>query len=352
MENSTVLETIDDQKRLKYYKTTKDMVQHHKELAVLAQSTITLALHVGSLEKNQILRFYVGEEYYEFGKKDLRAATAKLLREIKDLSTYWKVSKKKPKIKSAPDSLKGTYTPIYAGAVLREFFKENEGFGPLDPALWKKTGVMGDTLMGSLPYARSGFMLRNTLTMLFFLYARTMDLQEKENAQFSHFDNVMKKVFMELPAAFYTADGVSKIEMADAVAKKLISAPLSTVEVIKLKRPTFNDKRTPIIKDATEDKQIYREAFPNYFFQLLAANNYYSKANLKENVEYAPVLEALNKEEITQQMILEHNIVRDTAMKWNEYLAPSRKINRDKKKKENDARKKLEKEFAAEKAAH
>ena len=351
MENSTVLETTDDQKRLKYYKTTKEMVQHHKELAVLAQSTVTLALHVGSLEKNQILRFYVGEDYYEFGKKDLRAATAKLLREIKDLSTYWKVSKKKLKIKSGPDSLKGTYTPIYAGTVLREFFKAGAGFGPLDPALWKKTGVMDKKLMDLLPYAQQGFMLRNTLTMLFFLYARTRDLQEKENAQFSHFDDVMKKVFMEMEAAFYTAEGVPKMAMADAVSKGLIKAPLSTVEVIKLKRPTFNDKRTPIIKDATEDKQIYREAFPNYFFQLLAANNYYSKANLKENKEHAAVLEALNKEEVTQQMILEHNIVRDTAMKWNEYLAPSRKINRDKKKKENDARKKLEKEVTAEKAA-
>jgi len=350
MENSTVSETTDDQKRLKYFKTNKQMVEHHKELATLTQSVITLALHVGSLEKDQILRFYVGEEYYEFGKKDLRAATALVLREIKDLSTYWKVSKKKPKIKSNPDTLKGTYTPIYAGTVLRTFFEAVDGFGPLDPAAWKQTKVMGPKLMDALPYARRGFMLRNTLTMLFFLYARTMDLQEKENAQFSHFDDVMRKVFTEMPAAFYTAEGVPKIPMDDAVKKKLISAPLSTVEVIKLKRPAFNDKRTPIIKDAPEDKQIYREAFNNYFFQLLASNNYYSKANLKENPDHAPILNALNQTEITQQMIAEHNIVRDTAMNWTDYLAPSRKLQRDKKKKENDARKKLEKE-AAEAAA-
>lgn len=350
MENSTVSETTDDQKRAKYYKTTKQMVEHHKDLATLAQSVVTLALHVGSLEKNQILRFYVGEEYYEFGKKDLRAATAKLLREIKDLSTYWKVSKKKPKTKSEPESLKGTYTPVYAGAVLRAFFEASDGFGPLDPALWKSTKVMGPKLMDALPYAKQGFMLRNTLTMLFFLYARTMDLQEVENAQFSHFDDVMKKVFTEMEAAFYTpSKGVAKIAMADAVKKGLIDAPLSTQEVIRLQRPTFNNPRTPIIKDAPENKQIYREAFNNYFFQLLAANNYYSRANLKENSEYAPVLEALDKKEVTDQMILEHNIVRATAIKWNTYLAPSRKINRDKKKKENDARKKLE--AAAEKLA-
>jgi len=351
MENSTVSETTDDQKRLKYYKTTKEMVLHYKDLGVLAQSVVTLALHVGSLEKNQILRFYVGEEYYEFGKKDLRAATARLLREIKDLSTYWKVSKKKLKIKSGPESLKGTYTPIYAGAVLRAFFEADTeayaGFGPLDPAQWKTTKIMGPKLMDALPYAKQGFMLRNTLTMLFFLYARTMDLQEPENAQFSHFDDVMKKVFTEMEAAFYTVKGVPKMAMSEAVNKGLIKAPLSTQEVIRLQRPSFNDDKTPIIKDAPEDKQVYRKAFQNYFFQLLAANNYYSKQNLKENPEYSEILDALNNKEITQQMIVEHNIVRETAMKWNEYLAPSRKINRDKKKKENDARKKLEKEATA-----
>jgi len=349
MEQSTVLATTEDQKRTKYYKTTKEMVEHHKKLADLAQSVITLATHVGSLDKGQILRFYVGDEYYEFGKKDIRAATAKLLREIKDLSTYWKVSKKKPKVKSGPETLKGTYTPIYAGPVLRAFFENSNGFGPLDPAQWKATGVMGVKLMDSLPYAKQGFMLRNTLTMLFFLYARTMDLQEAENAQFSHFDEVMRKVFTEMSASFYTANGVAKIPMEEAVKKGLVTVPMTTQDVIRLKRPTFNDEKTPIIKDAPEGKQVYRKAFQNYFFQLLASNNYYSKANLKEEAEYAPVLEALNKTEVTDQMIAEHNIVREVAMKWNEYLAPSRKINRDKKKKENDARKKAE--AAAEKLA-
>ena len=348
MENSTVSETADDQKRLKYYKTTKEMALHHKNLAVLAQSVITLALHVGSLEKNQILRFYSGDEYYEFGKKDLRAATAKLLREIKDLTTYWKVSKKKLKVKSGPDSLRGTYTPIYAGAVLRAFFESDSvshfGFGPLEPKTWKETGVMGQKLMDSLPYARQGFMLRNTLTMLFFLYIRTMNLQEPENGQFSHFDDLMKKIFTEMEAAFYTVKGVPKMPMAEAQNKGLIKAPLSTQEVIRLQRPEFNGDRTPLIKDAPEEKQIYRKAFQNYYLQLLGANNYYSKANLKENPEHSEILDALNNKDYTDQMIVEHNIVRETAIKWNQYLAPSRKANRDKKKKENDAKKKLEKE--------
>jgi len=236
--------------------------------------------------------------------------------------------------KYKPFKLKGTYAPIYTGPVLQAFFEASNGFGPLDPISWKKNSVMGPLLMDTLPYVKQGYMLRNTLTILFFLYVRTMDLQEPENSQYSHYDNVMEKIFTEMNAEFYTTDGVLKIPMVDAVAKGLIKAPLSTQDVIRLKRPEFNDKRTAIIRDAPEDKQIYREAFPNYFFQLLASRNYFSKEDLKENDNYFKILETLEK--VTNQMILEHNIVKETSLKWNEYLEPFRKANRDKKRKESE----------------
>lgn len=342
MEQAIVLETTDDQKRLKYFKTPKEMKQHHDELAKLAQSVVVLALHVGALDKNQILRFYDGDEYYAFGKKDLRAATSNLIREIKDLTTYWKVSRKKLKPKVGPEGLKGTYTPICAGPVLLAFFKEGNNFGPLDPAKWKETGVMGDTLMASLPYAQAGYMLRNTLTMLFFLYVRTMELQEVENAQFSHMDEHMRKVFCESPAAFYVDATGPKMTMDAAVEKGKIKAPISTEDVIRTKRPDFNGDQTPLFKDAPVGKQIYRKAFNNYFFQMLASYNYFSRKYLTENPEYEEILSVLVNKDTTDAMVKEHNIVRETTVRWNSYLAPSRKIQRDKKKKENDLRKKQE----------
>lgn len=343
MADSTVTLTIDEQKRLKYYKTNKEIAVHHNELAVFAQSVVTLALHVGALDKGKILRFYDGDEFYEFSKKDLRAATAKLVKAIKELTTYWKVSRKKPKVKSSPESLKGTYTPIYAGDVLKEFFSKHANFGPLDVQTWKDSKNFGTGIMESLPYAQKGFMLRNTLTMLFFLYARTMGLQEVENAQFSHFDDHMTKVFTTMPAAFYTTENVAKLPMSEAIKKGYVETPISTLDVIRLKRSNFNQENTPIIKNATEDKQIYRKAFANFFFQLLASNNYYSKKNLEENVEKNPsspqILEALTRKDVTDQMIAEHNLVHDTAMRWSAYLAPKRKAILDKKKKELAAKK-------------
>ena len=235
-----------------------------------------------------------------------------------------------------PESLIGTYTPIYGGTVLRAFFEASSGFGPLDPALWKETDVMGSLLMNTLPYAKQGYMLRNTLTMLFFLYVRTMDLQEPENSQYSHFDYVMKKVFTEMNAEFYKTEEVPKIAMIDAITKRLITTPLSTQDVIRLKKPEFNDKSTCINQRDSEDKQIYREAFPNYFFQLLASNNCYSKENLRENNQGVPILELLERKEVIDAMVLEHNIVKETSIKWNEYLESFRKANRDKKRKKKE----------------
>ena len=78
-----------------------------------------------------------------------------------------------------------------------------------------------------------------------------------------------------MDAAFYTSEGIPKIEMSEAVKKGLIKIPLSTQNVIRLKRPEFNDKRTCII-NYFDSEPIYRESFPTYFFQQLASHNYYS----------------------------------------------------------------------------
>ena len=51
-------------------------------------------------------------------------------------------------------NLKDTYNPIYAGPVLQTFFEAKEGFGPLDPILWKITGTMGSLLMDKLLYVK------------------------------------------------------------------------------------------------------------------------------------------------------------------------------------------------------
>lgn len=356
MENS-----VADEKALKdaqYVKTPKEMTALFEERAALFNAVATLSLAVGSLGKGQVLRFYIGDnEYRDFSRKDMRSVIARFAKSEKDLKHYFRVSKKKTKSKLEPESLKGTYTPLYAGEVLKAFFTTKpENFGPLDPVEWKKKGspklAASETLMESLKFVQNGYMLRNTLTMLFFLYVRAMELQEPENAQFSHFDQVMIDVFSKKAAEFYViGDGAKadKIPMDKAVKDGLIKAPLSTEQVIKLRRPNFNDEQTPIIKTDKPEKQIYRKAYANSYFQLLASCNYYSSEDLKKNPTDTNVqlFEILKNKQYTDQMVIEHQIVRDTAARWNEYLEPLRKKNRDAKKKERDAEKKAQKRAEA-----
>lgn len=350
MELSTVEQTTDDVNRLKYTRDIKEMRVIHADLAKLVKCVIGLAYHVGTCNKGEVLRFYVDDgKHYEFTKADLRAASAKVDRKIKKLNRYWKFSRKKRNTTTSegPSGLKGIYAPIFAGNPLLHYFSVPKNFGPLDPAEWKETGVMGPLLMDSLPYVSQGYMLRNTLTMLFFLYARTMNLQEPETGSFSHFDSVMEQAFAKMPATFYKGNGKKdeKMLMSKALEDKVIDKELTTQDVIRITRPDFYAEDTPLFKlskNVTEEDQIYRKSFNNYYFQLLATLNYYSKQNLEESGDekLLQVLGALNAKEHTDKMVEEHNIVKETARRWNEYLEPIQKAQRDKRMKELAARKK------------
>lgn len=324
-------------KTLQYRKTPKEFKEILLGRKQVFHALMKLNAALSSLEKGHVLRFWISEtESYDFTKKHLRTCEARFGKEEVELHNYLKVSKKKNNPRAGPESLKATYTPIFAGPALTNFFTEGgKRFGPVHPLAWKKNGTFGQSLMEALPYASQGYLLRNTCTMLFFIYAHAQELQEPENAQFTHFDAVMSNAFAKLPAVYY-ADKNGKMLMQKAIDQKLISKPLTTEEVIRLKRPEFNADRTPIIKTDDPAKQIYRKSFNNYFFQCLASNNYYSKANLAESGA-SDVLNALQSKQLEDAMIAEHNIVHAVASEWKELLEPVRKLNRDKRKKEKDA---------------
>lgn len=340
MEQPTSTNAAED-KLAQYRKTPKEFKEILVNRKKVFHALMKLNAAVNSLPKGHVLRFWISEtEFQDVTKKHLRTCEARFGKEIVDTHNYLKVSKKKNNNnRPGPESLKATYTPIFAGPALTTFFqKGGKNFGPLHPLEWKKTGNFGDSLMSKLTLAPQGFLLRNTCTMLFFIYAHAQNLQEPENAQFTHFDPVMTEAFTKMNAVWFT-NGNGKISMEKAVAQKLVPKPLTTEEVIRVKRPEFNADHTAILKLKPEDsaKQIYRKAFNNYFFQCLASNNYYSKANLADDPAFAQHLAALKQPEYEAKMIEEHSIVHAVATEWAQHLEPIRKANRDKKKKEKDA---------------
>lgn len=273
-----------------------------------------------------------------FNRKHLRSAQAAFAKSILELKNYLRVSKKKTRDPVLPESFSGTYTPVYAGEALKYFFTAApQNFGPLHPIEAVRTQQAGQALMDNLPMVREGFLLRNTSTMLFYIYAHAyvdpetgeQGLQAKDNAQFARSDDVMMTAFGgNIPAAFYAFRGQdgkpAKITMAQAIQQGVVQAPgLNTYQVIQVTRPDFNPNR-----------------FNTYFYQNIAAANYYSKAALAADPTLVEVAEGLQRPDIRQAMLNEHNLVKTVSAEWHELLEPGRKIQRDARKREKDLMKK------------
>lgn len=214
----------------------------------------------------------------------------------------------------ANKSLTGIYGPIYVGNSLYQFISNTDKFGPIDP-VDHITNMYSAKLMDFLPYVKEGFMLRNSLILLFYVYINNNDLQEQENKQYSHFDTFMSKIFTEMDAEFYPYTLGGKILMSEAIERGIINNSLSTQEIIRLKNPEFNQDDTPIkIKN---NEVIYRKAYSSCYFQLFSSHNHYSKNDLIR-LNKIEILDAINNEVIQKQMIEEYNILQTTCRKWSD----------------------------------
>lgn len=212
--------------------------------------------------------------------------------------------------------LTGTYAPIYLGNSLCQFFTNTDKFGSIDP-IDSITNMFSAKLLDFLPCVKAGFLLRNSITLLFYIYMKNNNLQEKENSQYSHFDDFMNKIFVEMYSEFYTDLNYGKMLMIEAIERGIIEHPLSTQDVIRLKRPEFNQDDTSIKIKASNDL-IYRKSFKNYYTQLLASNNFYSKGDLIR-LNKIEILKILDNESIQKQMIEEYNIIIEVLQKWKNY---------------------------------
>ena len=306
-----------------------------KNLTQIFNALVALNTALGQAGKGAYLAFPNPNQagtFIPFNRKHLRSANAKFSKTILLLKNYLRVSKKKQREPVRPESFSGTYTPVYAGDALRSFFTaQPANFGPVGPKNAAATQNPGAALMDSLPMVAQGYLLRNTSTMLFYIYAHANNLQAADNAQFARSDQVMMDAFGgQIPAAFYSykgADGkTAKVSMAQAVQQGLINGAMNTYDVIRASYPTFDPAR-----------------FNTYYYQNIAAANYYSKAALAADPALAPAAAALQRDDVRQAMLNEHNVVKAVSAEWHDLLEPGRKAQRDARKKQQDAAKKAAK---------
>jgi len=318
-----------------------------KQLVQIFNSLVLLnsALSLGQAGKGAYLAFpnpNPGQEgtFIPFNRKHLRSANAKFAKTLLALKNYLRVSRRKARPAAKPSDFTGTYIPVYASQALLEFFTAAPGnFGPLHPIQATQTGQPGAALMDSLQMVRQGYLLRNTATMLFFIYAHANQLQAEDNAQYSKADQVMMTAFGgQIPAAFYSymgADGkVVKVPMNQAVSQGLITAPVNTFQAItQLYPPGTRNKKG-------EDVGFRTDRFNTYYYQNIAAANYYSRTVLAAFPEFAEVAVALRQNDVLQSMLDEHTLVKAVSDEWHQLLEPGRRAQRDARKKRQDAIKK------------
>lgn len=276
-------------------------------------------------------------QFIPFNRKHLRSANAQFTKALLQLKNYLRVSKKKTREPVRPESFSGTYTPVYAGDALRAFFTAApQNFGPLLPRQAISTGQPGQALMEQLPMVRQGYLLRNTCTMLFYIYAHTNNLQDASNAQYARSDDVMTQAFGgSIPASFFSFRGgdgkIVKVSMNVALERGYIQSPLNTYQVISSLYPpgTVNTKG--------QDVGFRAERFNTYYYQNIGAANYYSKTALAADPNLAAAANALQTTDVRQAMLNEHNVVKNVSAEWQAILAPGRKANQDARKKQKDA---------------
>lgn len=309
-----------------YRVTPKQYGEHIAELVKIANALFALSAALGAAGKGAFLTFPNPEDPnkpYAFKRSHLQAARTQFGAALKELKKYMRAATTKEHKKADPSTLKGTFIPVYAAAALQEFITQGgQGFGysnPNDP----NSGF----LLDSLPTVRSGYMLRNTITMLFYTYARAQQLQNAQDSRLTRSDAVMDVAFDgNIPAYYYAqryADGTktmkktgaevtkyssSKMRMDDAVAQGVIPAALNTYDVLRQNYQDFD-----------------KNQFSSYLFQSIAALNFLSQAALNADPALVNAAAYIQQQDVRQAMLNEHNIVRATNKIWLDLLAPGKK---------------------------
>jgi hypothetical protein len=280
----------------KYHKTPRDMTQVTSDLVKQAKVVIGLGRALHGKGRGVYLQYDANGTRVTFTQKDLSDAQKALYRAIKEVDLYFRYSRKSKRDKITADGFKGVYSPVVLGDVLREFFN--------DPKF--------DQIAGKLPALRSGVALRNTLTMLFYLYAHAYNLQQ-ENGSMIRPDGVMNRVFGSMQPlytsvreqvgydnqgrpkyqkrkTFAGAETRSTYAVMEALARTDPKIPQAQAALAAAQAMPENDaksakKKEKAIKKA--QREILRRSFTpamfaSFNFQVLAGLNYAGKAVVED----------------------------------------------------------------------
>lgn len=186
--------------------------------------------------------------------------------------------------------------------------------------------VLTQPLTNYLPSVLDGRLLRNTIIMLAYTYLHERDLQDKSDSRLAFPDPVMNAAFGgDIPATFYSyrlpgtgkPDKALMVDAANSQVFGLNGRLLNTFQVLESMYPIGT------LTKKGDDGAFHREKFQTYFFNNIAAANYYS-ATSRVGQDVAVLLSELDDLTLRERMLNEHNIVLSVSNEWNELLEPKR----------------------------
>jgi hypothetical protein len=219
-------------------------------------------------------------------RQELAAAQSEYNKKLLGLKKLYIEGTKHSRISILPNSFKAAYTPIKVGPVFVDFLspdgKNLPNFGRV-PNEEGTDWIVGSSLLDVLPRAREGFFLKNSLTLLMYIYAVTNNLKSKvqSEGQKNIPDDRMNKVFGKSNALYYHEPGQNKVLMTTAGKK------LSTYDVVSGKNNDFNPNK-----------------IENYYFQSIQSLNIYENSDLSKSD-----LTKLSDDKVRNEMLKEFFII-------------------------------------------
>jgi len=261
-----------------------------------------------------------GQEF-TLTRKSLKHFDDQYVEALKSLKGFFRVANKKPKRKADPAQFKGVHNPIFVGPAITNFLT-NADFGyniPNDPS----SGKLSDTLK----MAKGGFLLRNTLNMLFYIYIYYHGLYADENDKsFVRADAVMDKAFGDkIPALYGLQKGGEKVKVHKKTKKETV-VPINEKAENKAKSNTFSILTAAHSGSEEAAQNFDKKRFKMFFLQAMSAINIYMKDELSsiKTKDGSTIEKVLASEAYREAMLKEHNATSECSKAWEKFNAPSR----------------------------
>lgn len=275
----TESQLIKQEKKNNFNKEIDALIKHKHHLDKLTEK-------YARVKPSHNLVFSKIDESRVLTRQELSSAKTEYDRRMTGLKKFYVEGTKHSRISILPNSFKAAYIPIKVGQVFVDFLATDGRSVPNFGRVPNEEGtawITSSNLLDLLPRAKEGFFLKNSLTLLMYIYAAENNLKSKvaSEGQKNIPDDRMNKVFGKIPSLYYHEAGQDKVLMSKSGKK------LTTYDVVSGKNTEFNPSK-----------------IQNYYFQSLQSLNIYEAADLTKSD-----LSTLNDSTVRNDLLKEFFII-------------------------------------------